>query len=113
MGSLSQRADLDVLPAALGAGGPVLAAVDLDGDASFGPERFEDGFLVVAFSVGCRAVPDADLLVVDPGGDFRVFAFHEDAGSVPIVDFPGLDPFLGGAGGNQADFLGRLVLVGG
>src|SRR5687768_7429437 len=79
-GLLCQRADLDVLPAALGAGGPVLAAVDLDGDASFGTEGFEDRFLVVALGRGRRAVPDTDLLVVDPGGDFGVFSLHQDAG---------------------------------
>ena len=54
--ALSQLADFNILPAAFCARGPVLAAVDLDGDAPFGTEGCEDCFLVVvamgAFVVG-------------------------------------------------------------
>ena len=61
-------------------------------------------------AVECRAVEDADLLVVDPGRDVGVLARADDAGRVPVVDLPGLDPLFGRAGGDEADFGRGLCL---
>src|SRR5439155_12255318 len=44
------------------------------------------------------AVPMTDFQAIDPGGDLRILARAADAGGVPVLQAPGLEPLLGGAG---------------
>src|SRR5688572_21320237 len=94
---LTQRLDLDALPAAFGPLGPVLAAMHLNGDAPRGTELRQDLFFVVggsafALHLGGSAVERANLQVVDPGRDLGILAFHANLGRVPVIELPSLDP---------------------
>jgi len=89
-----QRPNQDVLPATLSAVGPSFATVNLYGDAAFGTELVKDAFLVILGRRGRLAVELTDLQSVDPRRDLRKLALNAHFGGVPIVQLPGLDPFL-------------------
>src|SRR6185437_596560 len=88
------RFDLDVSPAALGAGGPTGAAMHLHGDASLAAEDIRHFLGVVIRTRECLAVELADLRPVQPSRDLRRLADALDAGRVPIAYLPRLDPIV-------------------
>src|ERR1039458_2646020 len=95
----SNPLDSSIAPAAPGPHRPHgFAAVDLQRDGPLASENLEHAFLVVTRQWAGFSIPMTDFQIIDPGGDLGVLAGAADAGAVPILHAPGLEPLLGGAG---------------
>src|SRR5690606_26561527 len=111
LGDSIERPDLDVPPAAFLACGVAAAAVDLDGDRALFGEGLQHGLAVVLRNVSSGGVEHGDLLAVEGGRHLRVLpAFDADEEVIPVVNLPRGKPLAGGAGTDEAD-VGGLLLV--